>query len=497
MNRILVFLIALSVGICIPLTVWSDDGAVAKPAAAQPADKPTAKGLDGIWQGALKIGAIELRLVVKVTKKPDGSWRGTLDSPDQGAKGIVLDTVTLKDKDFHLEFKAGKATYDGKLNADSCEIVGEWKQAGQTWPLTFKHLDKEPEVRRPQEPKPPYPYLEEEVAYENKKAGVKLAGTLTRPRGQGPFAVALLITGSGPQDRDEAIFGHKPFKVLADCLTRRGVAVLRVDDRGVAKSTGDFAKATSLDFAEDVEAGIAYLKSRPDIDAKRIGLIGHSEGGFIAPLIASRSKDVAFIVMLAGPALNGEQILYIQGQAILKASGASATALARQRTLQETIFNAVRQEPDNAKALKKFQEALAEQTAKLTEQEKKEAEKARDGVEAQFKRVTTPWFRFFLTYDPLPALRKVSCPVLALNGEKDLQVDAKINLPAIAKALQEGGNKDYTIKELPKLNHLFQTCQTGMVSEYGKIEETFAPAALDVLADWVVKHTMVQGQRDQ
>jgi pimeloyl-ACP methyl ester carboxylesterase len=449
---------------------------------------PAGKGIEGLWQGALKIAGQELRLIVRLGKK-DGALSGTLDSIDQGSKNLALDDVQFKDHQLRLELKAAKAVFEGKLSPDGSEIVGEWKQSGLTLPLTFKRTDKAPELVRPQEPKKPYPYLEEEVAYENAKAGVKLAGTLTLPKEKGPFPAVLLITGSGPQDRDETIFGHKPFHVLADHLTRRGIAVLRVDDRGVGGSTGSLAKATTEDLAEDVLAGVEYLKGRKEINPRQIGLMGHSEGGLIAPLVAARSKDVAFIVLLAGPGLVGEQLLYLQGAAVLKAEGSDEKQIARSRALQEKLFAVVKEEKDEKALQKKLDDLIAEEFAKLDEKDRKEAEQNKSVLGGQVKLLLSPWMRFFLTYDPAPTLGKVRCPVLALVGEKDVQVAAKENLAAIEKALKAGGNKDHTVKELPGLNHLFQTCKTGAVSEYGKIEETMAPSALDLIAEWVLTRT--------
>jgi pimeloyl-ACP methyl ester carboxylesterase len=339
-------------------------------------------------------------------------------------------------------------------------------------------------LNRPQEPKKPYPYDEEEVDYENKRDGVKLAGTLTLPRGKGPFPAALLITGSGPQDRNESLLGHKPFLVLADYLTRQGIVVLRVDDRGVGGSTGSVPDSTTENFAADVTTGIEFLKTRKEIDPKHIGLIGHSEGGLIAPLVAAQNGDVAFIVLMAGTGLTGEEILYLQGALILKAGGASAEQLAKQRATQEGMFKILKEEKDPATAEKRLHEELSRN---LTEEAKKKSEQA---IAAQIKRANTPWFRYFLTLDPRPALRKVKCPVLALNGENDLQVPATENLREIEAALKAGGNKDVTIVSLPKLNHLFQTSETGSMSEYAKIEETIAPVALKTIGDWVLKRTM-------
>jgi pimeloyl-ACP methyl ester carboxylesterase len=343
--------------------------------------------------------------------------------------------------------------------------------------------------KRPQEPTKPYPYAEDAVTYENKKAGVRLAATLTVPRGPGPFPAALLITGSGLQDRDESVFGHKPFLVLADYLTRRGVAVLRADDRGAGQSTGDFATATSADLAEDAAAGVEFLRRREEVDPRRIGLIGHSEGGLIAPMLAARSDGIAFIVLLAGQGLPGDEVLVSQGELLLKAAGATAERLQRQRDLQARLFALVKSEPDKDALARKARAILDEEVGKLSEEKPKDAAGLKAAIPGQMQMLTSPWLRYFLTYDPRPALRRVRCPVLALGGTRDLQVDAGTNLPAIEKALRDGGNADVTVKELPGLNHLFQTCATGSLAEYARIEETIAPAVLDLMAAWVAKWT--------
>jgi pimeloyl-ACP methyl ester carboxylesterase len=449
--------------------------------------KTVPTGAEEIWEGKLKVGAVELRLIFHLFKQKDGTYAGTLDSPDQGASGLALDDVSVKEDKVKVELKVSRMVFEGKRSKDGKEIAGNLKQGGQSFSLTLKRVAKASETRRPQTPKPPYPYEAIEVKYENEKGGIKLAGTLTVPRSKGSFPAVLLITGSGAQDRDETIFGHKPFHVLADYLTRRGIAVLRVDDRGVGGSSGKVSDATSADFADDVLAGIEFLKGRKDINASQLGLIGHSEGGIIAPLVASRSRDIAFIVLLAGTGLPGDEILYLQGAAILKVSGADAAGLARQRNLQERMFTVVRQEKDKAAAEKKIRSTIDDLISKLGKEEKKELQDALPGLEGQIQMVLTPWFRHFLDYDPRPSLRKVTCSVLALNGAKDLQVDAKANLTAIAAALKEAGNKDVTVREFPNLNHLFQTCKTGAVSEYGTIEETLAPVVLETIAGWIAK----------
>jgi len=450
--------------------------------------QPAQKSIEGAWQGELQVG-MPLRLIVKIARTPEGVLTGKMDSPDQGAMDIPIDTIIFRDDSLHFEIKKISGSYDGKVNAEGSEITGQWKQMGMSFVLNLRRLEKAPELRRPQEPEKPYPYEEEEVTYENKKAGVRLAGTLTLPRAKPPFPAAILITGSGPQDRNETVFGHRPFLVLADYLTRRGIATLRVDDRGVGGSTGDPSRATSEDFAEDVLAGIEYLKSRKEIDSRKIGLIGHSEGGLVAPMVAVRSKDVAFIVLMAGTGLTGEEILLMQGALIRKAMGASDEVIERERERQKKIFQILKEEKDTTAAREKLREIIAASMETLFEQEKKSMGDPKVAIEAQVKNLLSPWFRFFLTYDPKPALRKLSCPVLAINGEKDLQVPAKENLAAIEQALKEGGNKDYTIKELPGLNHLFQTAETGSITEYGKIEETISPSALEVIGKWIEKHT--------
>jgi uncharacterized protein len=336
---------------------------------------------------------------------------------------------------------------------------------------------------------PTKPYVEETVTYENKKAGVKLAATLTLPRGAGPFPAVLLITGSSPQDRDETVMGHKPFLVLADYLTRRGVAVLRADDRGIGQSTGNFFTATSADFAEDAQAGVEYLLRRKEINPRQIGLIGHSEGGLIAPMLAARSKDIAFIVMLAGQGLPGDEVLYRQGQELLKAQGANTERLDRQRELQTRLFALVRTEKEPEVLDRKVRALLDEEVAKLSEEKKQAAARLKAELPAHVQMVKSPWLRFFITYDPRPTLRQVRCPVLALIGSKDLQVAPEPNLRAIEEALRQGGNQDVTIRELPNLNHLFQTCSTGDLAEYAKIKETIAPVALETIASWITKRT--------
>ena len=354
---------------------WSQRG-LSLPLTFKQTKTPTASAEDRRARAGLgrkaEVGAgLSLRIVVHVGKTAEGKLMATMDSPDQGAKGLKVDTVTLDKTTLAFEMKKILGKYEGKLNAEGTEAAGTWTQAGNAFPLKLKKTDKATELRRPQTPKGPFPYKVVEVSYPNKPGGVTLAGTLTEPEGPGPFPAVILISGSGAQDRDETIFEHKPFLVLADALTRRGIAVLRVDDRGVGGSTGKTATSTSDDFAGDVLAGIAFLKTRAEIDGKRIGLMGHSEGGIIAPMVAGRSADVAFIVLLAGTGLPGEEILYLQGQAILKAMGAEEKDLKQQLEVQKKLFEILKTEKDQKTLETKLRDAAKAATDALPEDQRK------------------------------------------------------------------------------------------------------------------------------
>lgn len=448
------------------------------PALALAADPPAKAGIEGLWYGVLKVGAIELRLGFQIEKTGD-KLSAKLHSIDQGDVKVPMDSVTYADGTLTIKAEKLKLTYVGRLNGGGTTIEGELDQ-GVKLKLDLNRTEKVPTSNRPQLPKKPYPYVEEDVTFESTTTGVKLAGTLTRPKGDGPFPAAVLISGSGPQDRDETLLGHKPFLVLADHLTRKGVAVLRYDDRGVGKSTGDFEGATSKDFADDAAGAVAFLKARKDIG--KIGLIGHSEGGLIAPLVAAGNKDVGFIVLLAGPGLPGDEIVVAQSELIATAMGEKKDEVARGLVLSRKLFAAAKA----GGTAKELEAVIAQFEKELTDEaEKKEFAKAKPLLTAKMKEISSPWYKFFLGHDPRPVLAQVKCPILAMNGSLDLQVPCESNLAAIRKATV--GNKDVTTKELPGLNHLFQTTKTGLPSEYGVIEETFAPAALDVLTDWLLK----------
>lgn len=449
------------------------------------------KELEGIWEGKISVGGgIELRLVIKVEKGKDGALKAVLVSPDQSPIGIPIGSIALKDGQLTFESKRIGATYTGKRNKAGDAFEGSFVQSGMKLPLVLRKTKKMSEHRRPQTPKAPFPYRSEDVTYENKAGGIKLAGTLTIPAGSGPFPAVILLTGSGAQDRDETLLGHKPFLVLADYLSRRGIAVLRVDDRGVGGSTGSPSNSTTEDFAGDALAGVEFLKGRKEIDPRKIGLAGHSEGGLTAPIAASRSSDVAFIVMMAGTGLPGSDILLLQGQLILKANGASESELKAQERLQTMLFRLMDEGKDEKTMRSKLSAGFKEILAALPESERKALADADSALsEGALGRVNNPWFRFFLRFDPRTVLRKVHCPVLALNGEKDLQVPPKENLAEITKALKAAGNDHVKTVEFPGLNHLFQPCKTGSPSEYAAIETTIDPQVLKVIGDWIVAQT--------
>ena len=431
--------------------------------------------IDGAWMGTLDTGAVKLRVVFHIVNAENG-LTATLDSLDQGIMGMATSSVNRDGSSLKIEVPIVHGSFEGKIAADLSSIDGKWSQGGGTLPLLLKPVkDKaELELKRPQNPVRPYPYHDEDVSYENKVQNVTLAATLTIPQGKGPFPGVVLITGSGPQDRDESLLGHKPFLVLSDYLTRHGIAVLRADDRGVGKSTGVFAKGTTADFATDAEAGVAYLKTRSEIDPHKIGLIGHSEGGVIAPMIAARNKDVAFIVMMAGTGVPGDQILPAQREAIEVAMGKNPEEAARNANKEKEMLALVESEKDDAILQKELKEKMAGDVPEAQ-------------IGSEISQITSVWFRYFLTYDPATALRKVTCPVLAINGSLDKQVLPSQNLPAIRKALAEAGNHHAEVDELPGLNHLFQTAKTGAPSEYSTIEETISPVALDKMATWILK----------
>ena len=449
----------------------------------QAQNKIDKKSVAGSWLGKLEIGAVSLRLIYNLKVNENDSLVASLDSPDQGAKGISIGPVTLDNNKIKIMAPMLLAEYNGTIKNDTL-IEGIFKQAGKTLPLKLIKLKKTFTFNRPQKPKSPFPYISEDITFKNEKADITLAGTLTVPEGDGPFPAVILITGSGSQNRNEELMGHQPFLVIADYLSRNGIAVLRYDDRGVGQSQGSPLNATSAEFATDVEAALHYLKTRKEIDPERIGLTGHSEGGLIAPIVASNNPEVAFIVSLAGTGVPGEMILNSQNKDISLASGIEAKEVKKGISVNKKLFAVLKKEPDNTKA----ETRIAQVYKKALIREKKspeEVDQALKQLNASLSPVSYNWFRYFISTDPAIYWHKVKCPVLALNGEKDMQVAADLNLPAIEKAVKSGGNNAVKTVKLTGLNHLFQHCKTGLPAEYGEIEETFSPEVLKTIADWI------------
>ena len=438
----------------------------------------------GDWQGAISITGVTLQIAVRFSQGPDG-LAATIDIPQQGANGIALTSVSYDPPGVHFELPAGLglAVFDGEHVADS--ITGSFVQGGVT--ATFEL------ARAVDAPAPPerdsLPYAEEELAFTN--GDVTLAGTLTIPAsGGGPHPAVVMITGSGPQNRDEEMFGFKPFRLIADHLTRNGIAVFRYDDRGVGGSTGSVNESTTEDFAYDALAAIAHLKTRSDIAPEAIGLLGHSEGGVVAPLAATKSPDVAFTILLAGTAVVGEEILYAQGELILRASGATEAQIEEQKRFQQRVFAAIKTGEGWEELEADFRAQLATQLDSMPAAQRQAiadvAAFIDTQVQGQLYSARTPWFEYFLSYDPAPALRQTTVPVLALFGELDLQVPAALNSEKMDQALREGGNADYTIETLPRANHLFLAATTGSPSEYATLEKEFVPELLPRIADWIL-----------
>ena len=454
----------------------------------------------GDWGGKIKIQGIQLRIVFHISKDTV-LYNATLDSPDQGAFDLPVDSIFFNDENLKMVMTKLGAQYTGTYNSEQDEIKGHFMQMGQSFELNLNRTTiNEEKKKRYQEPEEPYPYVSEKITFENKTADITLAGTLTLPKKEGKFPAVILISGSGAQNRDEELLGHKPFLIISDYLTKQGIAVLRYDDRGTAKSKGDFSTATSEDFASDAEAAFNYLLKRKEINKQNIsllinfiyeqniGLIGHSEGGLIAPMIAAKNKNIAFIVLLAGPGISGEKILLMQSQLIGKANGATEKELKASNKLNKKIYSLLKNEKDTSILKQKVNHLLSDEFKKQNATSEMSEKQLNELIKHQITTLTSAWFRYFLSYEPATNLKKITCPILALFGSKDLQVPPEANEKAIKKALEKAGNNDFKTLIIPNLNHLFQECKTGSPSEYAKIEQTFSPIALKEISVWIKKH---------
>jgi len=450
---------------------------------------PQQQSIDGAWNGSLTVGPQTLRIAVRFTTGETG-LRATIDIPQQGATGLQLQNVSYNDLRLYMELPAGPAlaVFDGRQVGDS--IGGAFTQSGLSGTFFLKRSSQAAAVaEEPPEPREPLPYAEEEVTFHN--AAITLAGTLTLPESGAPHPAVVMITGSGPQNRDEELFGFRPFRTIADHLTRNGIAVLRYDDRGVGGSTGSVSEATTEDFARDVLAAVDFLKNRSDIDPERIGLIGHSEGGIVAPLAASMSDDVAFMVLVAGTSVSGAQILMEQGALIMRASGATEADIEQKIAFQKRTFEAIRSGDGWDELAADLEMQLRESIAEMPDSQRNVITDVdtfiNTQVQAQLTALQTPWFRYFLDYDPAATLRRIDTPILALFGELDLQVPPAQNRGPLEQALRDGSHPDYTVRVLPRANHLFITATTGSPTEYATLEKEFVPEFLPLVTEWILE----------
>jgi len=438
----------------------------------------------GSWMGTLQLGEMELRIAYTIEVDQDGFLSAFMHSVDEVVYDIPVNEIHYEEPWLTMISEAVRVTYEGQLirGRSSVHFDGQWLQGGQTLDLDLQPVEDILRPIRPQNPQPPFSYEQQEVVFENIPASIQLAGTLTIPQGTGPFPVMVTISGSGQQDRDSTLFEHKPFWVIADYFAKLGIAVLRYDDRGVGGSTNSETEATTADLAGDVIAAVSFLQNHPDIDPNRIGLIGHSEGGIIAPMVATQMEDIALIVLLAGPAVPGSKILLDQNEDIFRANGAPESVIENRLTYLRQVYQILQDDPNDLITREKIQQAYTQTYGSSLTQEE---------LDSQVEAWTSPWIRFFILYDPGPTLAQVTCPILALFCELDIQVDVNENLPVMESILAEAGHIDYLVQELPSLNHLFQIAQTGVIEEYPQIEETFSPVALDLIGAWISERFFV------
>ncbi|MDE0936131.1 MAG: alpha/beta hydrolase [Mariniblastus sp.] len=481
-------------GANIPLTLTtsgSKDGNTPKSDTLKANPKETLKEA---WVGELKMGIMKPVMQFRIVTLASGKTAAYFDSITEGRTGFPA-TTSVDGKTLKFDVAKIKLTFRGELNEAGDEAKGTWSQAGRNIPLILKKQSTVYDSvnvwkNRPQRPVGPFPYDAEEVTFENKADNLTLAGTLTIPKKPGRHPVVVLISGSGPQDRDESLMEHKPFLVLADYLSRRGIAVLRYDDRGTAKSTGKFDGATTEAFARDASSAVEFLKTHERINPDEIGLAGHSEGGLIAPMVVGLRDDVAFVALLAATGVDGVAISISQSEAMLRAAGTPEEEIEIALAVNRAVFAVVGKAEDGADLTKELEQAIETVILAIPESIREEAGKnLRAAVPNLNRKMKSKWMRFFHSYDPRPALSNIQCPVLTIIGSKDTQVLPDLNMPEIQKALIKGGNNDFEMVEIEGLNHLFQKCETGAMGEYISIQETFNPQALSKIGDWIVEHT--------
>ncbi|MCB1057512.1 MAG: alpha/beta fold hydrolase [Acidobacteria bacterium] len=457
-----------------------------KPVPAAPVQGIPGEGLVGDWFGALDLGQIQLRLSLEVESRQDGGLAATFTSIDQGMTSFAADKASLEDRAVKVSVEKIGASFEGTLNADGSAIDGTWSQGGRSMPLTFTRTSAPFELKRPQNPAPPFPYTSRDVSFRNQGAGIDLAGTVIRPAGEGPFPAVVFVTGSGAQDRDEALMGHRPFLVIADALARHGIASLRYDDRGAGKSGGDHMGSTVADFASDAVAAVDFLAQQPDIDPQAIGILGHSEGGLTGPWAATLDDKIHFLVLLAPPGEPLDQLLQRQGADLLRLNGVDEALIAKAQAEQAKGLALILDDSLSTDELtEKLRARIESERGTFTDEERAQLGLNEAAAEQSLQVGTSPWFRSLLRQDPAKYFEKTEIPVLALFGGKDVQVSPEVNARLVRAALEKAGNRDFEIQVLPGLNHLFQHATTGAVAEYGTIEETISPEALAIIDTWI------------
>lgn len=452
------------------------------------------------WAGILNAGGQKIELRLHLVQNSDNTYTSNWDVPAQKAMGIPSSKTEFANNELSIEIKMIGGAYTGSVNTEGTKIEGTWVQSGMSFPLNLEPLKEgqsEKIVTKPQTPKPPFNYTVKDFVYEGLNTHLRYGATLTYPNDNVKHPLIILITGSGRQDRDETIFDHKPFAVIADYLTKKGFAVLRVDDRGIGKSTGDFNTSTTADFALDIEEHITHAKSLPLIDTNKIGLLGHSEGGLIAPMVAARNKLVAFMILMAGPGIEITELMALQNEMVFKSAGISQQAIDAYIPLYKNLMKSIISFDEKQKAIEKSKEitkAWFDNTdktlVKLTTGINTEADIDKF-ANAMAQTLSSNWWKYFAAYNPQPTLQKVKCPVLAINGSADIQVPAAANLNGIEKSLKKGGNKHFTTKQFEGLNHLFQKCTKCTVPEYGELETTIEPAVLETIGTWLAGLTSI------
>lgn len=428
--------------------------------------------ITGDWMGEITVGGGTLEIAYHIQKNATG-YQAAMDIIKQGLSGAKADKATFVNDSIYLQFATFKIEYKGQLTNEN-EVKGKLISNGHAIDLNLKKGTIV--LNRPQEPKPPFSYYTEEVTFTSTD-GIKLAGTLSLPAKTGKYPMVIIVSGSGPQNRDGEVFGHKPYLLLADYLTKNGIGVFRFDERRQGASGGDFETITIDTSADDVEAAMTYLKSRKDITLTKMGLIGHSIGGAVGPVVAVETGKIDFLVLMAGPGVNGDKLMMSQKAALERLMGLNEMQIAQGRDIIKGAYDIITgtqleatklKDSLNSFYLKKYGSMIPEaQRTMIAEQ------------------LTAHEVLSLVRYKPATFLEKVKCPVLAINGSKDFQVSATENLPAIKAALEKGGNKNVKTVELEGLNHLFQECTTGAKSEYPEIEQTMSPAVLELITGWI------------